>query len=111
MDISEILATGGSGAVSFAVIITLLRMLEKRLDEKKAEKNGGTLYTRLSLVEAQITSMGQTMGKEIEELQTKLGAVHRDLCVFREDMRLHFARIQAREEGRKEVMREARKDG
>jgi len=109
VEISEILATGGSGAVSFAVIITLLRMLEKKHEEKKAKSNGPSVYTRVSLVEAKldfVENQLKDLAGEFEKLSDKLSAVHRDLCVFREDMRLHFMQIETREQTRKEVLRE-----
>tara|TARA_Y100000310_G_C20021031_1_gene507378 strand:- start:9 stop:350 length:342 start_codon:yes stop_codon:yes gene_type:complete len=109
----DILATGGSGAVSFAVIVTLLRMLEKKQEEKKAKSNGGDVYTRVSLVEAKLNYVQEQqtlLAGEIEKLADKLAAVHRDLCVFREDMRLNFMQIETRAQTRKEVLREISKE-
>ncbi|MAH50503.1 hypothetical protein CMI37_32070 [Candidatus Pacearchaeota archaeon] len=106
MEISEILATGGAGSVSFAVIITLLRMLEKRHEKREAARNGGDIYTRIVLLENKVVGLTD----EVNDVMTKLHTFHRDLCEWREDMRLHFARVEAKEEARKEILREAAKE-
>ena len=106
MEVSEILATGGSGAVSFAVIITLLRILEKRLEKREAIRNGGDVYSRIILLEHKVNECAS----ELNDVHSKLHEFHRDLCVWREDMRLHFARVEAKDEARKEILREAAKE-
>ena len=90
----------GSNGLILAIVLGAFKAIESQ----KAKRNGGTVYERVSVLEAKVTELTG----EIERLYDKIGAFHRDFCVHRENVRLHWARS----EGAKEALREREtKDG
>ena len=90
----------GSNGLILAIVLGAFKAIESQ----KAKRNGGTVYERVCVLEAKVTELTG----EIERLYDKIGAFHRDFCVHRENVRLHWARS----EGAKEALREREtKDG
>ena len=67
----------------------------------KAKANGGTTYTRITILENKVGELQE----EIESLRDKLGKTHRDLCEFREEFRIYLAKLETREEMRREMLK------
>ena len=78
---------GGNG-VLLAVVLAAFKALETRA----AKKNGGTVYSRC-----------EALTKEVESLAEKLNSFHRDFMVHREQMRIFFAKEEAKQEIRREL--------
>ena len=78
---------GGNG-VLLAVVLAAFKALEARA----AKKNGGTVYSRC-----------EALTKEVESLSEKLNSFHRDFMVHREQMRIFFAKEEAKQEIRREL--------
>ena len=78
---------GGNG-VLLAVVLAAFKALENRT----AKKNGGTVYSRC-----------EALTKEVESLAEKLNSFHRDFMVHREQMRIFFAKEEAKQEIRREL--------
>lgn len=88
----------GSNGVLVAIVLAAFKALETR----SAKKNGGTVYARVAVLEAKVTELTG----EIERLYDKIGAFHRDFCIHRENVRLHWARS----EGAKEALASRERD-
>lgn len=82
-----------------AGLIAALWGIAAAIKNHKAQKNGGTTYSRLKLVEHQLLELQE----DFASMQNKLKATHRDLCEFREDVRIYFAKQETREEVRREM--------
>ena len=78
---------GGNG-VLLAVVLAAFKALEARA----AKKNGGPVYSRC-----------EALTKEVESLAEKLNSFHRDFMVHREQMRIFFAKEEAKQEIRREL--------
>ena len=78
---------GGNGVV-LGVVLAAFKALEARA----AKKNGGTVYSRC-----------EALTKEVESLAEKLNSFHRDFMVHREQMRIFFAKEEAKQEIRREL--------
>jgi len=85
--VEPFLEFGGNG-VLLAVVLAAFKALEVRA----AKKNGGTVYSRC-----------EALTKEVEGLQEKLNSFHRDFMVHREQMRIFFAKEEAKAEVRREL--------
>jgi len=85
--VEPFLEFGGNG-VLLAVVLAAFKALEVRA----AKKNGGTVYSRC-----------EALTKEVEGLQEKLNSFHRDFMVHREQMRIFFAKEEAKQEVRREL--------
>ena len=82
-----------------AGLIGAIYALIQTVKQHKAKSNGGTTYDRLKLLEHKVAVLTET----VSELRDKLKATHRDVCEFREDVRVHFAKQETREEVRREM--------
>jgi len=80
-------------------IIAALWALVAAVKQHKAKSNGGTAYDRLRLCEHKL----QELTEEVSALKDKITSTHRDLCEFREDVRIYFAKAETREEIRREM--------
>ena len=85
----------GSNGLILAIVLGAFKAIESQ----KAKRNGGTVYERVSVLEAKVTELTG----EIERLYDKIGAFHRDFCVHRENVRLHWAKQEGRESALREV--------
>ena len=97
-NVEQIGATGVLAAVCFA----LLDLLKNHVKQVKAKKNGGTTYTRLSLIEESTRDL--EIG--IRDNQEKLQIFHRDFCEFREEVRVNMAVQKAKAEALRELKHE-----
>tara|TARA_R110000824_G_scaffold274578_2_gene463344 strand:- start:617 stop:904 length:288 start_codon:yes stop_codon:yes gene_type:complete len=84
---------------STTALIASLWAIANAIKNHKAKSNGGTTYDRLKLLEHKVAVLTET----VSELRDKLKATHRDVCEFREDVRVHFAKQETREEVRREM--------
>ena len=80
-------------------MIAALWALVAAVKQHKAKSNGGTAYDRLRLCEHKL----QELTEEVSGLKDKITSTHRDLCEFREDVRIYFAKQETREEVRREM--------
>ena len=80
-------------------MIAALWALVAAVKQHKAKSNGGTAYDRLRLCEHKL----QELTEEVSGLKDKITSTHRDLCEFREDVRIYFAKAETREEIRREM--------
>ena len=88
----------GSTGVFLAFALTAYKLHEAR----SAKKNGGTVYTRVTILEEQVSDMKET----VASMENKLDSFHGDFLSFREEVRLTWARQQAKEEVLREVRNE-----
>jgi predicted RNase H-like nuclease (RuvC/YqgF family) len=91
-----LLQSGGT-----AGLIGVLWALVQAIKQHKAKSNGGTAYDRLRLCEHKL----QELTEEVSGLKDKITSTHRDLCEFREDVRIYFAKQETREEIRREMQK------
>jgi len=84
---------------SNGLILAIVLAGYKAIETVKAKKNGGTVYTRITILENRVKDLGD----EMNTIQTELHTFHREFCEFREEVRLTWARQKAREETLKEV--------
>ena len=84
------LELGGNG-----VLLAMVLAAFKALENRAAKKNGGTVYNRCEI-----------LTKEVESLAEKLNSFHRDFMVHREQMRIFFAKEEAKAEAKQEIRRE-----
>ena len=82
-------------------MIAALWALVAAVKQHKAKSNGGTAYDRLRLCEHKL----QELTEEVSGLKDKITSTHRDLCEFREDVRVYFARQEAKDEIRREMQK------
>jgi len=94
MELLPLLEFGSNGLV-FAIVLAAFKAIEL----KKAKQNGGTVYSRITILENRVKDLGDG----VNEIQTELHQFHVQFCEFREEVRLTWARQQAREETLKEV--------
>ena len=94
MELTELLAMGSNGIVVAAILAAY-----KAHEIWAAKKNGGTTYSRVAVLEAKV----EELTGEISKLQEKLASFHRDFCVHRENVRLHWAKQEGRESALREV--------
>jgi len=94
MDPTELLAMGSNGVIVAAILAAY-----KAHELWSAKKNGGTTYSRVAVLEARVTELTG----EISKLQEKLALFHRDFCVHRESVRLHWAKEEGKEQALREV--------
>lgn len=80
-------------------MIAALWALVAAVKQHKAKSNGGTAYDRLRLCEHKLAELTE----EVSALKDKITSTHRDLCEFREDVRIYFAKQETREEIRREM--------
>ena len=92
--IAPLLEMGSTGAL-VAIILTAFKAIEVR----SSKKSGGSLHIRVSALEVELTNNTAKLSKCEERLES----FHRDFREFREEVRLSWARQQAREEVIKEV--------
>ena len=78
------------------VVMALIKLIEKQI----ATRNGGTAYTRIALLENEVSDLRADLKMLIE----KTNEFHKQFCEFREDVRLQWKA----EETRKETIRELR---
>ena len=88
-----LLQSGGT-----AGLICALYGVTNAIKSYKAKHNGGTTYSRIKVLEHKVGELQE----EVAGLKDKLQACHRDLCEFREDVRIYFAKQETREEIRRE---------
>jgi len=93
----EELAQPAGTAALVGVVMALIKVVEKQL----AKKNGGTSYTRIVLLENEVSDLKADLKMLIE----KTNEFHKQFCEFREDVRLQWKA----EETRKETIRELRR--
>ena len=91
-----LLQSGGT-----AGLIGVLWALVQAIKQHKAKSNGGTAYDRLRLCEHKLAELTE----EVSALKDKITNTHRDLCEFREDVRIYFAKQETREEIRREMQK------
>ena len=96
-DVEDALIQSGGTAGLIGAIYALIQAVKQH----KAKSNGGTTYDRLRLCEHKL----QELTEEVSGLRDKLKATHRDLCEFREDVRIYFAKQETREEIRREMQK------
>tara|TARA_Y100000034_G_scaffold112845_1_gene147212 strand:+ start:3795 stop:4088 length:294 start_codon:yes stop_codon:yes gene_type:complete len=94
MDPTELLAMGSNGVVVAAILAAY-----KAHELWSAKKNGGSTYSRVAVLESKVDELTGT----ISELEKKLTLFHRDFMVHRENVRLHWARIEGKEQALREV--------
>ena len=94
MDPSSLVEMGSNGA-----LVALILAAFKALETRAAKKNGGTVYARVAVLETRVTELTG----EIEKMQGKLASFHRDFCVHRENVRLHWAKAEGKQEALREV--------
>ena len=82
-------------------MIAALWALVAAVKQHKAKSNGGTAYDRLRLCEHKLAELTE----EVSALKDKITSTHRDLCEFREDVRVYFARQEAKDEIRREMQK------
>ena len=82
-----------------AGLIGALYAIVAAIKQHKAKSNGGTAYDRLRLCEHKLAELTE----EVSALKDKITSSHRDLCEFREDVRIYFAKAETREEIRREM--------
>ena len=82
-------------------MIAALWALVAAVKQHKAKSNGGTAYDRLRLCEHKLAELTE----EVSALKDKITSTHRDLCEFREDVRIYFAKQETREEIRREMQK------
>ena len=82
-------------------IIAALWALVAAVKQHKAKNNGGKAYDRLRLCEHKLAELAE----EVSALKDKITSTHRDLCEFREDVRIYFAKQETREEIRREMQK------
>ena len=80
-------------------MIAALWALVAAVKQHKAKSNGGTAYDRLRLCEHKL----QELTEDVSEMRDKLKAMHRDVCEFREDVRVWIGRQEAKDEVRREM--------
>ena len=80
-------------------MIAALWALVAAVKQHKSKSNGGTAYDRLRLCEHKLAELTE----EVSALKDKITSTHRDLCEFREDVRIYFAKQETREEIRREM--------
>lgn len=93
----EALVQGGTTGA----LITALYAIVAAIKQHKAKSNGGTAYDRLRLCEHKLAELTE----EVSALKDKITSTHRDLCEFREDVRIYFAKAETREEIRREMQK------
>ena len=91
----EALVQGGTTGA----LITALYAIVAAIKQHKAKSNGGTTYDRLRLCEHKL----QELTEDVSEMRDKLKAMHRDVCEFREDVRVWIGRQEAKDEVRREL--------
>jgi len=94
MELLPLLEFGSNG-----LVLALVLAAFKAIEFKKAKQNGGTVYTRITVLENRVKDLGD----EVNDIQTELHQFHIQFCEFREEVRLMWAKQQAREETLKEV--------
>lgn len=94
MELLPLLEFGSNGLI-FAIILAAFKAIEIR----KAKSNGGTIYTRITVLENRVRDLGD----EVNEIQTELHQFHTQFCQFREEVRLMWAKQKAREDTLREV--------
>ena len=94
MDPTELVSMGSNG-----VIVAFILAAYKAHEVYSAKKNGGTTYSRVAVLEAKV----EELTNEINKLQERLASFHRDFCVHRENVRLHWAKQEGRESALREV--------
>ena len=82
-------------------MIAALWALVAAVKQHKAKSNGGTAYDRLRLCEHKLAELTE----EVSALKDKITSTHRDLCDFREVVRIYFAKQETREEIRREMQK------
>tara|TARA_R110000824_G_scaffold6333_1_gene29412 strand:+ start:63 stop:383 length:321 start_codon:yes stop_codon:yes gene_type:complete len=92
----EELIQPGATAGMVGVVMALIKLIEKQV----AKRNGGTAYTRIALLENEVSDLRADLKMLIE----KTNEFHKQFCEFREDVRLQWKA----EETRKETIRELR---
>ena len=90
----EDLLQPGATAGLVGVVMALIKLIEKQV----AKRNGGTSYTRIVLLENEVSDLRADLKILIE----KTNEFHRQFCEFREDVRLQWKA----DETRKETIRE-----
>ena len=95
----ELTQPAGTAAL-VGVVMALIKLVEKQMPKK----NGGTVYTRISLLELQVKELQDN----VEQLTEKTSDFHREFCEFREEVRINWTKQTAREEALREVRREER---
>tara|TARA_R110000824_G_scaffold55027_2_gene151591 strand:+ start:775 stop:1101 length:327 start_codon:yes stop_codon:yes gene_type:complete len=95
----EDLLQPGATAGLVGVVMALIKLIEKQV----AKRNGGTSYTRIVLLENEVSDLRADLKILIE----KTNEFHRQFCEFREDVRLQWKA----DETRKETIRELRSVG
>ena len=91
----------GSNGVILAVVLGAFKLLESQ----RAKRNGGTVYDRVSILSERVSVMEANMNEmvgEVEKLTEQIRLFQRDFCVHRENVRLHWARL----EGAKDALRD-----
>jgi hypothetical protein len=94
MDPTELLSMGSNGIVVAAILAAY-----KAHELYSAKKNGGTTYSRVAVLESKVDELTGT----ISSLEQKLALFHRDFMIHRENVRLHWARIEGKEQALREV--------
>ena len=89
-----LLQSGGT-----AGLIAALYAIVAAIKQHKAKSNGGTAYDRLRLCEHKL----EELTADVSEMRDKLKVLHRDVCEFREQVRVFIARQEAKDEVRREM--------
>ena len=92
--LEAIMQAGGTGGVVAGLLLAF-----KTYETRKTEKNGGSVYSRISILEEKV----RVLGGEINEINVKVHEIHREFCEAREEFRLIIAKQQARAEALREV--------
>lgn len=94
MELLPLLEFGSNG-----LILALVLAAFKAFEFKKAKSNGGTLSSRLTILESRVSDLSEEVGS----IQSELHEFHTRFMEFREEVRLTWAKQQAREETLREV--------
>ena len=89
--------------VGTAALVAIIMKLLDVVKAQKAKKNGGDVYTRISLLENEVSDLRE----DLKTLLEKTNKFHREFCEFREAVRLNWKE----EETRRSVLREVSQNG
>ena len=89
----------GSTGVLVAAVLTGFKYMEVR----SSKKNGGDICARVTHLEKEVSDLKE----EVSELKEALYTFNKDFLQFREEVRLTWARQEAKAEVLREVKREA----
>jgi hypothetical protein len=94
-DVEDALIQSGGTAGLIGAIYALIQAVKQH----KEKNNGGSTYTRITILENKVGELQE----ELTQANEKLVKCHRDLCEFREEFRIFLTRSETREEMRREM--------